>query len=337
MKLRKSHIISAALLLGVGAVILSCMKVTSLILPKDAKADSEIDITATVQITINGDTEGSLIFAMLVPKSWNAAQNATVTYTTTGMNSAIAVPDVTDDPMVPVTAQDVEPNTGDDWATACMKQYGNGNNYGIVEWVCFKSTESYLIYPNNYSEVTTVFKIKIKTGPENIKFNFGVGASSTSKGFLDTGGYGFWAVRDASFGTLEVTGGTGSHDFTVPALVSIVPQTFSYDDIFSVNFLSATDGKETALLGEESVYLLGKVTLDNGQELTVSAPQASNLMKKKSDTEYYKYIYPKTFFNVPEGRKISSMYFWFSNKDGSKVENNSGDLFEQTESGTPLE
>jgi len=33
---------------------------------------------------------------------------------------------------------------------------------------------------------------------------------------------------------------------------------------------------------------------------------------------------------------MTNMFFWFSNADGSKIEDNGGKLYEQPQTGTPL-
>lgn len=337
MKLKRKHIISGAAVVAIAAAVFSCMNYTSVVLPDNPQANSTINIKANLEVHMKTSASGQFIVAMLVPNSWDVAGTGDITYSTSGIHDRDAsMNDVTGAKMVPVESSDLEPNTNVDWATACMAQYGNGGNYGVVKWVCFKSVDSYNMPDQDYI-VNVALDIKFKTGPENIKFNFGMGASNTQHGFSDSGDWGYWSMRNAQFYEMDVTGGTGSYDYTTPPLVSLSPMTFSYEDILHVSFSSSISGVNTALKGEGQVYLKGKVVLDNGQELTFDKVSEDNLMYRNSDNGYDIYIYPRSFFNVPTGRKMTDMYFWFTNADGTEIEDNDGKLFEQIQNGTLIQ
>ena len=69
---------------------------------------------------------------------------------------------------------------------------------------------------------------------------------------------------------LTVTGGDlPMLDYTVESLVSTVPSVFGYGDIFSVKFSAVSGSTETALNGQEKVYLWGKAVYDGGKEVIV--------------------------------------------------------------------
>lgn len=69
--------------------------------------------------------------AILVPKSWNARENTTVTYTATGKEDG-----VTSLPMSPVNPQLVPKNVDVPWSEVLRAEYGVGTNVlNDMEWV----------------------------------------------------------------------------------------------------------------------------------------------------------------------------------------------------------
>ena len=119
---------------------------------------------------------------------------------------------------------------------------------------------------------------------------------------------------------LTVTGGDlPMLDYTVESLVSTVPSVFGYGDIFSVKFSAVSGSTETALNGQEKVYLWGKAVYDGGKEVIVDEISDKTLMEKISETAYQKYIYPRHFFGLPADAEIEATYFHFTNEDRSIV------------------
>lgn len=317
MKSIKKHILASLAIIATAVLAFSCMEILDIIFPENPQVNSEIEITVITRLNTETDETSKMIFAALFPKSWKAAENISATLTTSGYIHH-GYPDVVDQPMSLVSPSDLEPITQLPWVTAYQSKIGFMENKGDVEWVVFESEETFITHDvvSNKAPITGTVKLKVKTGPDNIKYFFAAGWASKRSGFGANDGR-YKANETAK--VLEVKGGTGaSYDFTVLPLVSTVPGVLRYGDMFSVCFESKVEEAETELFGTEEIYLMGEVTLNDGTVLKVDNVSDANLMKKKSDVSFYRYIYPSEFFNVPEGKKITDLRVYFTNRDRSK-------------------
>lgn len=316
MKTIRKNIIAPLAILAAAVLTFSCMEIVDIIFPDDPQVNSEIEITVITKLTTETDETTKMIFAALFPKSWRAAENISVSLTTSGYTNQ-GYAEVVDQPMSIVNSSDVELTTQLPWAQAYQSNIGFMENKGDVEWVVFESKEEFIINDKvSTAPITGTVKIKVRTGPDNIKYFFAAGFCSKRSGF--GGNDGRYKANETAK-VLQVTGGSGpSYDFTVLPLVSTVPNVFRYGDIFSVCFESQVDGTATALHGEENVYLCGKASLSDGTVIEINTVSEANVMKKSGDVSYYKYIYPIQFFNVPEDKEIESISVYFTNSDMSK-------------------
>lgn len=317
MKFNRKHRFAPLAIIATAALTFACMAIKEIILPENAQVNSEVEITVVTELTTETDETTKMIFAALFPKSWKAAENISATLTTQGYTTQ-GYADVTNQPMSLVNASDVELTTQLPWAAAYQSKIGFMENKGDVEWIVFESQDEFIINDKVSTEpITGTVKIKVKTGPDNIKYFFAAGFCSKKSGF--GGNDGRYKANETAK-VWEITGGTGaSYDFTVLPLVSTVPSVLRYGDMFSVCFESMVEGEATDLYGADAIYLCGKATLSDGTELTVDKATEANLMKKKGEVSYYRYIYPKQFFNVPDGKQITNVEVYFTNKDKSKV------------------
>ena len=124
--------------------------------------------------------------------------------------------------------------------------------------------------------------------------------------------------------TVTVKVGNGSVDYTTYPLTSTVPSKFRYGDFFSVVFASKVDGYTTALDGEAEVFLNGTAVLADGSTVELTTRDDSTCMRRTGSHSYQKYIFPTHYFGLPKGTKITDLYLYFTNKDGSKTVKPSG-------------
>lgn len=317
MKFNKKRILTPLAFIAAAVLTFSCMEIVDIIFPDNPKVDSEIEITVITKLTTETDETSKMIFAALFPKSWKAPSTISATLTTSGYDKQ-GYTDVKDQPMTLVNSTDVEPVTQLPWVTAYQSKIGFMENKGDVEWVVFESAETFIINDKVSTEpITGTVKLKVKTGPDNIKYFFAAGMCTKRSGFgAKDGRY----KENETAKVLEVTGGSGaSYDFTVLPLMSTVPGVLRYGDMFSICFESKVEDEATELYGESQIYLCGEATASDGSKYVVDKTSEDNLMKKKSDVSYYRYIYPKQFFNVPEGKEIVNIEVYFTNKDKSVV------------------
>lgn len=306
----KKYILTPLAIIVTAILAFSCMEILDIIFPENPQVDSEIEITVVARLNTETDETAKMIFAALFPKSWKAPETISATLTTEGYIHH-GYPDVTDQPMKLVDPSEVEPITQLPWVTAYQSKIGFMGNKGDVEWVVFESEETFITHDvvSNKAPITGTVKLKVKTGPDNIKYFFAAGWASKRSGFGANDGR-YKANETAK--VLEVTGGTGaSYDFTVLPLVSTVPGVFRYGDMFSVCFETKIEDQATELYGATAIHLMGEATLDDGTVLKVDSVSDDNLMKQKGDVSFYKYIYPYQFFNVPAGKEIVDLRVYF--------------------------
>ena len=317
MKFSKKYILTPLAIIATAIMTFSCMEILEIIFPENPQVNSEIEITVVTRLNTETDETAKMIFAALFPKSWKAAENISATLTSEGYVHH-GYPDVVNQPMKLVDPSELEPITQLPWVTAYQSKIGFMENKGDVEWVVFESEETFITHDvvSNKAPITGTVKLKVKTGPDNIKYFFAAGWASKRSGFGANDGR-YKANETAK--VLEVTGGSGaSYDFTVLPVVSTVPNVLRYGDMFSVCFESKVEDSETELFGASAIHLMGEVTLDDGTVLKVDSVSDKNLMKKKGDVSYYKYIYPKQFFNVPAGKEIVDLRVYFVDHYNSK-------------------
>lgn len=311
MKL-KGKVKIAAVLLGVAAVLFSCITFNSVVWPSNPKANSEIEVKVQVQLVPETERSGNFVLAMLVPKSWKVSDNLTAVYSAQDVQSGGKLINITDEQMV--LANDyTEPTTTMPYNTAMLSQFGVLGNTGPVEWVVVRGTTK-IDTDGSGDHPTTIANVslKFKTGTNNVKFFTAVATCLSDNGF-NTSNDGEFIISDTQ--TITVTGGSGNDDYTVLHFVSTTPQTFRYGDFVSIEFVSKIDETLTPLYGEEKVYLNAVATLADGSEKTVK----NVLMTKSGEIHYFRYIYPKQLFGLDEDAVITDLHVWFTNADGTKV------------------
>ncbi len=333
MKTTKKRILSLIALAVTSLLVFSChWMITSIRVSDNIKVNSTFDVQVTTNIqTPETDYVSNMIVMFCVPKSWNAQQTARVTFSTSGYPQAMAGKDpkyngLTEfdhEELVPLTLSDLEASTGLPYSKALEGAYGKGGNFGDVEWVGFKTKDDKIVTdisntsPNNFD---IIIDATFRTDDVNYKFFLNTWASGkTGLGYPWGEGFGAYNTGVQSV-VVEVTGGSGPKvNYTVPAKVSTVPTEFRFGDFFCVNFMTDLEGAESELKGKD-VYLCGKAVFEDGSVVVVDQPLKENLMARKGDATYSKYILPCLFFHTPYEKKISQLYVWFTDESGSVVD-----------------
>lgn len=256
-----------------------------------------------------------MVIAFLAPKSWKAAQNTTVTYTSdldgTSMQTMSLVPAGT----VPKN------NPGQTWPGALKNRFGFGENVlDDMEWIVFWSDKTYTV--NNGDRLKAEVYIKVKVEEQNLKFKPTFFLNHTGDG-LSTNGDHFKIFKGDCF---EVTDGTGDLiDFCEFHFNSAQPLTATKNDFITISFQG--DVAENELTKANKIFLCAKGYTDKGGVLEVCQPEDKTLMKKQFEygNTYSITLWPASYFNVPEGNELLKIEYSFRNEDGS-VEIKEGDL-----------
>ncbi len=293
-------------------VLVMCMSIENITHPDNAQVNSEIEIGVDLKLVPENDDNTKMIFAVLAPKSWNIADNAVLTYSTSGYTKG----DVTNESLTLVSSTATEPTTALPWSQALQSEIGLMGNLGPVEWVVFESQTTFVITDEDEKLITANVKIKLTTGSQNIKLFMGYFFCGKNRGMHSE-----YYKANVKSKVLTVSGGSNALiDYTTVSLVSTTPSTFAFGDIFAVNFESVAGVVETELKGADKVYIQGKAFYNNGNDSSVvNIISDKTLMEQIGETSYQKYIFPKEFFNLPDDAVITDTYFRFTNEDQSIV------------------
>lgn len=293
-------------------IALMCMTIENIIHPDDPQVNSEIGIRVNLKLEPDNDDNTKMIFAVLAPKNWNIADNAQLTFSTSGYTKG----DVVDEPMTLVSESEVEPTTALPWSAAIQSEFGLMGNLGPVEWVVFESQTTFIITDADEKLITADVDINLTTGSQNIKLFMGYFFCGKNRGFHEE-----YFTKNAKSKVLTVTGGTNPMiDYTTVSMISTIPASYGWGDIFSINFQTHAGTVESELKGADKIYMLGKAIYANGTDsAVVDVISEKTLMEKVGETTWQRYIYPKDYFELPDGAVIDEAYFYFTNEDKSIV------------------
>ena len=319
MKFFKNHKFVIPAVIATALVVAACMYMDDIIFP-----DGKISVNSDIEVTVKFHCEpGSdlantqMVMGILTPRSWDLANNAELYLTTEGYNTQGGV-DVVEEKMIPIEASETEYSSGLAWPDAFQNKLGALGNTGSVQWTAWKSQTYFTVNDNTSKEnIYGTIKVKMKTGPKNIKFFFGAGWCSYKRGFDD--GDDSRYQENSLAKVMNVTGGSGSDDYTVYHYFSTTPNDVRYGDIFSLNLLTSVDGSDLNIKGTDKIYYCMEATLADGTVVTMDKVSDETLMTRNDTDSYFRYIYPKSVLGLPSTAQIESLSVWFVNEDKSIV------------------
>ena len=302
------------------AFIAGCIQLSDIIVPSSIETNSvaEFIIQGSVSPETDYGPEGIAI-AMLVPTEWDVTNTAEITLTTSNLKNMYGVNDCVDEVMVPISnvpiAKPIDGYAGKTWAEAYTLKHGDlGNVNGDMEWVVFTNRDTKLNVSDKRPErVYMTVKAKFKTGSTPMTCNLAFEFAGEKEGWEAVG------FKD-NLKTVTIKVGSGAVDYTTYPLTSTVPSAFRYGDFFSVVFSSKVADYATPLDGEAEVFMCGTAILADGTKVELDRKDDFTCMRRTGGHTYQKYIFPTHYFGLPKGTKITDLYFYFTNKDGSKVE-----------------
>lgn len=256
-----------------------------------------------------GETKRFLV-AILVPKSWNARENTTVTYIADGVEDG-----VTSLPMSPVDTKLVPKNATVPWAELLMAEYGVSTNVlNDMEWVAFRTDKIYSIKQHDKASFTIT--LRCKTGPKNLRFKPAFFINFAEDDFPQKEEYKKYSPGAQCFEVVEGDGGIT--DFCSFHFNRVEPLAALQDDYVTFSFLG--DIYSNDLVKADAIYMEATAYTDNGNVYSVDERSEKTLMIKEdrvfSET-YNLTIWPAGFFGIPEGEVITRIDYIFTNEDGT--------------------
>ena len=300
MKNRRS-LKSLAILLLASIFLQGCISLFDIDQPVTAKAGETITITLHVEIPQTKTNPANRIyFGFLVPRDWNAAKNATVTYTSTRGAGK----------MTPVPSGLLSTGVNQEWTYILMSRFKLGANVvKDMEWVIFQSDTT---YPSTTGgpKATGIIKIVTKVGMYN---------EMVKPGYFVTTQDGIDPANNPVYGKdLHITGGRNQLiDFSHPQVATVVPVRSVDNDYITITF----DGnaRQTPLTTSTAVFLQAKAYTRDQQVIEVTEKAERTRLAPLGDNKWRIQIWPRSFFKIKDSQSLASMEFYLTDNAGNKV------------------
>ncbi len=291
-----------------------------------AKAQQNVTFTMDGHImcrtTDNDGCTTKYVFAILAPKDWDMANQATVTY------KCDLADDRNQEMSMSVIPESQLPKNGEGrtWKQCLLAEYGVGPNVlDDMEWTVYQTDLTWNIR-NNQDPTYQIF-VRTKTGRRNLKCKLGFFVNHTDDGF--SGGTEHKKVSFASE-CFEVVGGRGMIiDFCNRHFNRVSPLTALQDDYVTISYLADVDNNVSSnpLAQTDDVFLQGRAVTTGGKVYTVSERNEQTRMKRQShlNRTFNLTIWPAGFFGIAPDEQIEHVDYFFTNADGTLIVNQSVD------------
>lgn len=312
---RRSLILS---LLLVALVAVSCVFLDGIEYEDTLNANEQATFTMNVRVKPNEDSSGQkLIISILVPNSWEAETNTTVTYTST-VDDGVERMSIVPLSVLPLSGG------GLTWPQHLKNTFGAGPNVlSDMKWITFQSDNTYSVANNE--EISAVVTIKTLVGPKNLKAKLGFFVNNSGDG-LGTDDR-RWKVMYSD--CIEVINGTGATiDFCELHYNVAQPLTATKNDFVTFKFQG--DIQPNQLVNANAVYFCSTAYTNNGGVYQVCGSAATSAMQRESqlNNTYTITIWPADYYDIPEGEEIAYIDYSFRNADGSvEIKESDGSLF----------
>jgi hypothetical protein len=292
-------------LLATGIILFSCVYLDEILYEPTVKAGETAVFIMKTRMEPHEDHDNiRLIIAILVPKSWNAAKNAKLTYFNSLDNGA--------EKTMSLIPENVPPKNqpGLSWSEALRQKYGFGANVlDDMEWLAYWSDE--VGETVNNLPFSIDIKAEIKVSNENLRAKLGFFINHSEDGL---GGEDHYKVGYTD--CFEVVDGEGPlFDFCEPHINLFTPSYVTKDDIVTVKFQG--DVEPTVLDNVQDIYLNAKVYTHSGHEYTVDERTAKTKMTNEQGKTFGLTFWPAGYFNIPEDEEIDRIEYFFTNADGT--------------------
>jgi hypothetical protein len=289
----------------------------------DAGQIAEFKVTVFLDV-IEARNDARLVVGFLAPKSWNAAQNMTATFTDTeetGVQTMSIIPAGISPSQAP----------GQSWSAAIRGRAGIGENVlDDMEWITFWTDKTYSV--TNGQDIYVYVTIKAKTGPENLSFKPTIFVNETADGM--TTNQDFYKIYKGD--CFAVINGTGDViDFCELHFNSVQPLTATKDDFITLGFQGDVGTNDLVEAGVDKVFLSSTAYVrGSGRQIEVRDNTAAQQMTKQFQygNSYAITLWPASYYTLAEGEELEKIEYSFTNEDGSieVVDENAGADFVYT-------
>nr|WP_321412227.1 DUF4961 domain-containing protein [uncultured Carboxylicivirga sp.] len=290
-------------------VLACCINLDSIDYEPTVIAGEEAVFILNCRIEPNQDSdEGGerLMMGFLVPKSWNAAENTTVTYTS-------SIDEITK--TMSLIPDDVQPKNmqGRTWPEALKEKWGVGTNViDDMEWIAYQTDDIYNV--RNGEKIPVTITVKTIAGSENLKFKPNFMINNSGDGLSKEENR--WDIIELD--CFEVIEGEGAViDYCELHINNAQPIYCTKDDIVTIRYQG--DILENVLDDYDEIYLCATAVTDNGN--TYEFCDVSDKTKMRREHEFGRTFsltfWPAGYFDIPDGESIVKILYSFKNEDGS--------------------
>ena len=288
-------------------LLTQCLYLDSVDYDLRVKAGDIATFTVNVRVEpLASSNDTRLVIGYLIPKSWNAASNTVVTYTS-NIDEGVKTMSLIPDGNLPTNGN------GLTWQAGLKNKYGVGPNVlNDMEWIVYWSDQVYSV--SNGEKLKATVTVKTKTGPDNLRAKIGFFLNHTNDGMSSSTDENKVMYTDC----FEVVEGEGSViDFCELHYNSAQPVNATKDDILTIKFQG--DIGANILDDADEVYFCGTAYTDKGNSYTVCNLDEKSKMLKENAFGHTCSItfWPAGFFGIPADESIVRIYYSFLNEDGS--------------------
>ncbi len=287
-------------------IFIACVNLESVEYETKLTAGEAATFKMNIAIDAAADVSDTrLVIGFLVPKSWDAADNTYVTYTSDfdeGVKHMSLVPE--DD--LPKNAD------GLTWRAALNNRYGVGPNVlEDMEWLVYWSDKSYNI--SNGEKPQAQVTIKSIPGTSNMNVKLGFFLNHTDDGMSTDQAHNKIEYTEC----IEIEGEGSLIDFCELHINSAQPTYATQEDVVTIKYNGNIFAN--ALDEAREIYLCATVYTENGNTYEVCEISDKTKMIKESEfgRTFNKTFWPGGYFDVPDGEIIERIEYTFKNEDGS--------------------
>lgn len=321
--------------------VTGCFLITGVDQPTSVNAEDTMTITVNVAFDSesNDASYKTLLFGMLVPKSWDAAHNSTIRYDSDYSGnpdqpaSGTMVFDQGDLSFWKSQSRGADGEiSGNTWSHDLEDILGIGENYGEMEWVAFYS-ENFIDGSQAAFEGTITVQIKVGNQHSGTQLGYFIGSVGDGLKFEEGGSTPDAVSRyyDVHFtDCLNIAGAKeDATNLCGPAptfTATISPENYLFDDIITIKFdaKEGFEGANTELFNAGEVYACATAKLSDGTSIVKCDRDASSRMTLTGDNIWELSIWSPGYFGIPEGKLMTELHLNFQNSDGSIVVKNPG-------------
>jgi len=278
------------------------------------QAGEDVNVALNFTAHTNESNTNKIIIAVQVPKVWNPREDGVIQIT---YENVTADPGVYKDmEIIPLGTSPVS-KSGLTWEQFLLNRFGGDdpNVLDDMQWVAFISKESYTLDNTRWHYTA---RIKVKTGPENVKTKLGFCIYSENEGGREwDGDYLFYQIDWGD--CLEVSGGEGDIvDFCELHFNQHTPGMANQNDIMTFRYIG--DIATNDLMNAGEVFLNSVAITTDGRRIEINEKTDKTKLMKESEfgLTYSKTFWPEEYYGITSSEKISRIEYYFTNRDGDK-------------------